>query len=90
MLTIMFRREREAEVTKMEYLVMAQAIITGIDAKVVDKKLKALLDLKNNMSEKVHYDAYDVYYAQFKKAIAKAQAVKESGLLAKVASLGKE
>ncbi len=89
MLTMMLRREREAEVTKMEYLVMANVIITGLDAKVADKKLKVLMDLKNTMSEKVHFDAYDVYYAQFKKMVNKVKADREKSVLDKVAALGK-
>ena len=88
-LVTVLRREREAEVTKMEYLVLAQAIITGVEKSRVEQTFTALNNLKKTMAEKVHFDAYDTQYLRMKQLVAKKKETSESEILDKVAKLGR-
>lgn len=84
----MLVREREAEVAKMEYLVYAQALLTGIDKAQYDRKMKVLSDLKTTMSEVVHQDIYMAGYDRVKRGAAQNTVVSERALLEKLTQLG--
>lgn len=83
-------REREAEVAKMEYLVLAQALLVGIDAKQFQQKMDVLNDLKMSMAEAVHGDIYIAGYHRQKKLKAMSEKRREREMLKKLQELGKK
>lgn len=83
------RRERDAQVAVADYQVYALATIHGIDAKVLDSKMKLLSGLRQNMIEIINHQAYDPQLHKRKAEKQKQDQKRNADLMNKVANLGK-
>lgn len=86
----MLSREREAELAKLEYLAMVQALLVGIDSKQFEQKTAVLQELKTSLSEVLHQDVYINGYRRNKRQRAAAEKKREKEMLSRLATMGKQ